>query len=110
MHLQWNCAQKSKKVGNGLRCLNAQHAPTKRQQQYSGDKKDTLPGQRQESSGAGFAHDLLHHVAHDNETLERKTAALEPQCQRTAGNHIRVIPEDRDKLRRKQKNQSGNDA
>jgi len=105
VHLQRNGTQERACVGDGLGHLNTPYTQSIRQKQDSGNKEQTLTGSGHESGGAGFAGNLLHHIAHDDKALEREGTALNPQSQRPAGDDFRVIPENTDQLGCKNKTQ-----
>ena len=97
--LQRYGTDKGTKVRDHLRHLDAQLIKEERQDQNTGDEEDALPGDCQEGGGNGFAGDLLCHIAHDDPTLGRETAALQPQRQCAVADNLRVVPEHADQLR-----------
>ena len=108
--LQRHGTDKGTKVRDHLRHLDSQLIEEERQDQYTGDEEDALPGDCQEGGGNGFAGDLLGHIAHNDPALEGETAALQPQGQRAVADHIRIIPEQSDNLGRENGNQSSHTA
>ena len=95
--------KQGQKIRDGLRQLDAGKAKVGRQDIDAGNKEDALTRHGHECGRDSLASDLLGHIAHNDPTLERKTAALDPQSQRTAFYDLWIVTEQADQLGRKKK-------
>lgn len=80
-------------VGDSLRYLDAGFTPKERKQQNGRNEKDALTSHGQEGGRQGFAHDLFHHIAHDDPTLAGECDALKAKRRGTAIDDSRIITE-----------------